>query len=133
MVVEIKDFVAGDNPPRRNLSPSSNTLSRQPGNPSLQSTLEPVPAYTSSRPRLILADDNSDMRTYVERILSEHGYLVEAVSNGAAALAAVQNGPLPELILSDVMMPEMDGFELLRAVRANAVTRGHMRPHAAWW
>lgn len=96
-----------------------------PGHPPLGHSAESTPGHPSAgdRPRIVLADDNADMRIYVERILSERGYQVEAVSNGAEALAAVRKGPLPELVLSDVMMPEMDGFELLRAVRADAATR----------
>ena len=74
------------------------------------------------RPRIILADDNADMRAYIQRILEEGGYHVEAVSNGAVALSAVKNGPLPDLILSDVMMPEIDGFSLLQTLRSETST-----------
>jgi PAS domain S-box-containing protein len=65
--------------------------------------------------RIILADDNADMREYVHRLLSPYCE-VEAVSNGKAALQAAQ-AHSPDLILSDVMMPEADGFELLHALR----------------
>ncbi|MGF6275583.1 PAS domain S-box-containing protein [Massilia sp. UYP11] len=68
--------------------------------------------------RILLADDNADMRGYVSRILVQAGYQVQAVTNGVAALAAVRAGALPELVLSDVMMPDMDGFALLQALRA---------------
>ncbi|QBE62233.1 ATP-binding protein [Pseudoduganella lutea] len=76
------------------------------------------------RPRVVLADDNADMREYVTRVLREGGYQVHAVGNGAAALAAIRGGPLPELVLSDVMMPDMDGFALLAALRADPATAG---------
>jgi PAS domain S-box-containing protein len=72
--------------------------------------------------RVVLADDNADMRGYVGRLLSQQGYRVEAVSNGAEALAAARREP-PDLVLSDVMMPGMDGFELLEALRADAGLR----------
>ncbi|WP_296950172.1 ATP-binding protein [uncultured Massilia sp.] len=72
---------------------------------------------------ILLADDNADMRAYVTRILADAGYRVRAVGNGAAALAAVRAGPLPDLVLSDVMMPELDGFALLQALRADPATR----------
>jgi len=62
------------------------------------------------------------MRDYVARLLVEQRYRVEAVPNGAAALEAVRR-ERPDLVLSDVMMPEMDGFELLEALRADPGTR----------
>jgi PAS domain S-box-containing protein len=65
--------------------------------------------------RVVLADDNADMRAYVRGLLAPF-YAVEAVANGAEALAAAQRAT-PELILSDVMMPGLDGFGLLAAVR----------------
>ena len=71
--------------------------------------------------RIVLADDNADMRGYLRRLLSER-YQVEAVGNGAAALAAIHRQP-PDLVLTDVMMPELDGFELLAALRADPRTR----------
>ena len=67
--------------------------------------------------RVLLADDNADMREYVRRLLAGRGYEVEAVTDGEAALAAAQRDK-PDLILSDVMMPRLDGFGLLRALRA---------------
>ncbi|MVA12187.1 response regulator [Agrobacterium vitis] len=71
--------------------------------------------------RIVLADDNADMRSYVTRILSERGYEVTAVANGAAVLEAVKK-TLPDLVLTDVMMPELDGFGLLAALRSNERT-----------
>jgi signal transduction histidine kinase len=71
--------------------------------------------------RILLADDNADMREYVTRLLSEH-YRVAAVPNGEEALEAALSDP-PDLILSDVMMPRLDGFGLLEKLRAHAVTR----------
>ena len=76
------------------------------------------------RPRIVLADDNADMCVYIERILEQGGYDVEVAENGAAALAAIKRGKLPELVLTDVMMPVMDGFSLLQALRADDTTQG---------
>lgn len=73
------------------------------------------------KPRILIVEDNADMRQYIARLLTPH-YHVIAVTNGQAALAEVQ-AQLPDLILSDVMMPHLDGFELLRAVRADPVSR----------
>jgi signal transduction histidine kinase len=67
------------------------------------------------RARILLADDNADMREYVRRILDGH-YQIEAVADGEAALAAAERRA-PDLILTDVMMPVMDGFTLLRRIR----------------
>jgi PAS domain S-box-containing protein len=72
----------------------------------------------SGRATILLADDNADMRDYVRHLLSAR-YDVRAVADGAQALAALE-ARLPDLLLSDIMMPRMSGFELLRAVRSDA-------------
>ncbi|MEO7497452.1 MAG: ATP-binding protein, partial [Massilia sp.] len=72
---------------------------------------------------ILLAEDNADMRAYIERILGDGGYLVRSVGNGAAALAEINAGLRPDLVLTDVMIPEMDGFALLQALRADSATR----------
>lgn len=80
----------------------------------------PASAKTGARGRVLLADDNADMRAYVSRLLEPH-FEVEAVSDGRQALEHALGHP-PDLILSDVMMPGLDGFALLRALRAEAST-----------
>ena len=70
---------------------------------------------------ILLADDNADMRDYIRRLLGGT-YEVEAVADGLAALEAARRRP-PDLVLSDVMMPGIDGFELLRALRQEDGTR----------
>ena len=75
----------------------------------------------SPRPgKILVAEDNADMRQYITRLLREF-YTVTAVSDGKAALEAVRAAP-PDLVLSDIMMPGMDGFELLRELRADMQT-----------
>jgi PAS domain S-box-containing protein len=74
-----------------------------------------------ARPWILVADDNGDMREYLRRLLSER-YEVTAVVDGAAALAAASER-VPDLVLTDVMMPRVGGYELLRALRAEARTR----------
>jgi len=74
-----------------------------------------------SKNGILLADDNADMRSYVQRLLVAEGYKVIAVGNGEEALAAVRQ-ETPDLILSDVMMPKLDGFGLLRELRSDAST-----------
>jgi PAS domain S-box-containing protein len=74
-----------------------------------------------TRPRVLVADDNADMRQYIVRLLSE-SYRVVAVPDGEAAMAAARKDP-PDLVLTDIMMPRLDGFGLLRALRADPSTR----------
>jgi PAS domain S-box-containing protein len=74
-----------------------------------------------SRSRVLLADDNADMRGYIHRLLSEH-YEVEAVADGGAALNAALRDP-PDLVLTDIMMPVMDGIGLLKALREDFRTQ----------
>jgi signal transduction histidine kinase/DNA-binding response OmpR family regulator len=71
--------------------------------------------------RILLADDNADMRDYVSRLLSDR-WRVEAVSDGKQALEAACANP-PDLVLTDVMMPNLDGFGLMRALRADRRTK----------
>jgi PAS domain S-box-containing protein len=76
---------------------------------------------SGDRSRVLIADDNADMRLYLVRLLSERFDAI-AVANGRDALEAARK-QLPDLVLSDVMMPELDGFGLLRELRANPETR----------
>ena len=77
--------------------------------------MSPIPTVAPARPRVLVADDNADMRRYIVRLLSAE-YSIETVADGTAALAAIATA-LPDLVLSDVMMPKLDGFGLLRALR----------------
>ncbi|MUG91286.1 PAS domain S-box protein [Scytonema sp. UIC 10036] len=78
--------------------------------------------YSPTLPaRILLADDNADIRHYMRRLLNQQ-YEVEVVSDGVAALAAIRQ-QMPDLVLTDVMMPRLDGFGLLQALRANPDTR----------
>jgi DNA-binding response OmpR family regulator len=70
---------------------------------------------------ILLADDNADMREYIGRLLAPL-WEVEAVGNGRAALDALRR-KRPALLITDVMMPELDGFGLLHAVRADPQLR----------
>ncbi|MBD2245027.1 response regulator [Nostoc sp. FACHB-888] len=81
----------------------------------------PLVPVSSSYPRILLADDNADMRDYVKRLLSQQ-YEVESVPDGLAALDSAR-GRIPDLVLTDVMMPGLDGFALLQELRADPQTR----------
>jgi signal transduction histidine kinase/FixJ family two-component response regulator len=76
----------------------------------------------SGRQRVLVADDNADMRAYVSSLLAAH-WQVRAVPDGEAAFEAALESK-PDLILSDVMMPRLDGFGLLKKLRGDARTRG---------
>jgi PAS domain S-box-containing protein len=71
--------------------------------------------------RILVADDNADMRDYLRRILAPR-WEVTAVADGEAALVSALADP-PDLVLADVMMPGLDGFELLGALRADPKLR----------
>jgi signal transduction histidine kinase/DNA-binding response OmpR family regulator/serine phosphatase RsbU (regulator of sigma subunit) len=82
-----------------------------------------APESPSTAPRILIVDDNSDMRDYIRHIL-EADYRVVEAPDGVRALAMTRADP-PDLILADVMMPELDGFGLLAALRADEVA-GHL-------
>ena len=129
-------------PPERISQPGSPTTPALAAAPylseavhSLPSSVEPVPFLEAGwlpesdlspetdlsagvrRPRILLADDHSDLRDYVRRLLLTR-YEVEVVSNGEEALRAIAKHT-PDLLVSDVMMPRLDGFGLLAAIRRN--------------
>ncbi|HEV2453002.1 MAG TPA: ATP-binding protein, partial [Verrucomicrobiae bacterium] len=70
--------------------------------------------------KILVAEDNADMRQYITRLLRKE-YTVIAVADGRAALEAVRD-QRPDLVLSDVMMPRMDGYELLHELRKHTDT-----------
>ena len=78
-----------------------------------------VPAR-AARDRVLVVDDNADMRDYLRQLLRDWDVTVEA--NGLAALATAQANP-PQLIVTDVMMPALDGFGLLQELRTDPRTR----------
>ncbi|MEW6269033.1 MAG: ATP-binding protein [Thermodesulfobacteriota bacterium] len=71
--------------------------------------------------RVLVADDNADMRAYIVRLLEPH-WRVEAVADGEAALAALRRYR-PDVLVTDVMMPKLDGIELTRAIRGDPELR----------
>ncbi len=86
---------------------------------------EPGDFYLQGRTsgaRILVADDNADMRAYVRRLLGSR-WQVETVSDGVEALAAMRERK-PDLVLTDVMMPRLDGFGLLSEVRNDPELRG---------
>jgi signal transduction histidine kinase len=72
---------------------------------------------------VLIVDDNADMRQYLSNILQTDYNVIEA-ENGAVALKLMADGQIPDLILTDVMMPELDGFSLTEAVKGHSDLSG---------
>ncbi len=79
--------------------------------------LSPADPLSAEGGRILLADDNADMRGYVSRLLASQ-FEVQAVADGQAAIEAVREHR-PDLVLADVMMPRLDGLGLVREIRAD--------------
>ncbi len=76
-----------------------------------------TPAETDGRPaRVLVADDNADMREYLTNLLQTSGYEVRSVTDGQQALEVIR-AQVPDLVISDVMMPKLDGLQLLAVLR----------------
>ncbi len=87
-------------------------------------SLEPISVSNFGQHRkstVLIIDDNADMRAYLARILRQN-YLIETAKNGIDALSIIENR-LPQLIITDVMMPGLDGFGFLKQIRSQERTR----------
>ena len=73
--------------------------------------------------RVLVADDNADMREYLIRLLRGAGHRVDAAADGQQALE-IARAEVPDLVISDVMMPRLDGLRLVAALRADSRTAG---------
>jgi signal transduction histidine kinase len=80
----------------------------------------PVNSGTERKPRIVVTDDNSDMRDYIHRLLSTR-FEVICVPDAPTALQAIREKPA-DLLITDFMMPGMDGFELLKILKSNPDT-----------
>lgn len=86
--------------------------------------------------RILVVDDNAALRENLVECLEGEGYEVVAAEHGQAALARMEDGPLPGVVLMDLMMPGLDGRGLAAAIRANpryagvqlVVITGHPNP-----
>lgn len=77
-------------------------------------------SVAEEKPRVLIVDDNGDMRDYLKRLL-EKQYAVDTAANGKQALEKIAVSP-PELVISDIMMPEMDGVQLLQHLKHHELT-----------
>lgn len=71
--------------------------------------------------KILIAEDDSELRTLFSYVLTKHGYGVTGVTNGEEALDALESNYY-DLIISDIMMPVMDGYELVSSLRSSGVT-----------
>jgi PAS domain S-box-containing protein len=93
---------------------------RDSANEDLTVLFEDQEARPAESARIVLVDDNRDIREYIERLLARR-YEVTPLDDGEQALKAILENP-PDLVLTDVMMPKLDGFGLLKELRANPPT-----------
>ncbi|GAA4966098.1 SpoIIE family protein phosphatase [Actinoplanes utahensis] len=99
--------------------------------PFLEEALRWLPADSGPAPEpaapggtaVLVADDNADMREYLTRLLRSAGHRVTAVADGQEALESAR-ADVPDLVISDVMMPRLDGLRLVAALRADPRTAG---------
>ena len=82
---------------------------------------DPIVQDELRRPRILIVDDEVDVTGIFTLLLDMHGYDVTSATNGQDGLASAHSAP-PDLVLTDLMMPVMDGIELARALRDDAAT-----------
>ena len=70
---------------------------------------------------ILVIDDDADLRETLQLLLDDSGYGVTAVATGQAALERLRAGARPSLILLDLMMPEMNGWQFLERARADSI------------
>lgn len=75
-----------------------------------------------ARKRILVVDDSITTRTLEKNILEAAGYMVQLATDGLEALNAIRSNDLPDLIVSDIAMPRLDGFDLTRQIKSEART-----------
>jgi signal transduction histidine kinase/CheY-like chemotaxis protein len=90
------------------------------GDPAAEPATRTAGGELAHRPRVLVVDDNADMRDYLVSLLAD-SYRVHTAADGTTALELARQDP-PDLVLTDVMMPNLDGFGLLRELRADPAT-----------
>jgi putative two-component system response regulator len=73
--------------------------------------------------RILIIEDDPDLVALVKHWLERDGHQVQHAPDGAGGLESLKSAPLPHLVLLDVMLPKMDGFEVLRQLRAEPRTK----------
>jgi putative two-component system response regulator len=77
---------------------------------------------SAEKPTILVVDDTSENLVLISDLLRKH-FKVKVANNGNRSLSIAQASPAPDLILLDIMMPEMDGYEVCRILKSNPVTR----------
>ncbi|HET7292387.1 MAG TPA: response regulator transcription factor [Vicinamibacteria bacterium] len=80
-----------------------------------------APRYEAMKKKILVVDDEDDILNFLELVLSEKGYAVATASGGQEALTKAQL-ERPDLVLLDIMMPQMDGWEVLKLLRVDEDT-----------
>ncbi len=76
----------------------------------------------AKRNNVLIVDDTPENLTVLRKILTEHGYRIRPAINGEIALKTIQSDP-PDLILLDILMPKMDGYEVCNILKSNPHTK----------
>lgn len=87
----------------------------------IKAAVETVVAQTNKVPTVMVVDDSLTMRKVLGRTLEREGYVVVTAKDGMDALQKLQE-TLPDIMLLDIEMPRMDGFELARNIRGDVLT-----------
>ncbi len=115
-------FVA-ENPSFKNMVGKNlaDNLAKKPLNAPDETSVEHATEQPDGMPTILLVEDNSEMRAYLKLMLTGVGYIVFEAENGAIGIELARE-TVPDLIISDVMMPEKDGFELTATLKNDLLT-----------
>jgi CheY-like chemotaxis protein len=84
--------------------------------------MNPTPDITGHPARVLIVDDERNNRALLEAMLTPEGYLLQTAASGEEAVAIVAQQP-PDLILLDIMMPGLDGYQVTAAIKSNPAVR----------
>src|SRR4051812_6955920 len=105
--------MAADGPERMIMATTVRTTGKRPTMP--ESSPGPLP---KPRRRLLLVDDNAEGRRALARLLEIYGYDVTSAADGTSALLALGQMPHPDVVLTDLLLPDLDGREIARRAHA---------------
>ncbi len=78
---------------------------------------------TGNGKRILLVEDDPSVRALVQRVLTAYGFSVVYAENGLAGLLRLERDALPDLVIADLMMPQLDGMSFVQAMKARAETK----------